>query len=165
MIVRHEGECLPRPWGLVETGPLVNVTLGHADDYVGMEDLMPQHFPLAKMMIDTGASFTLVEERVVARLGYRPIRYREVLGVDQKPTMCPVFRMSIGLLMGDRLGNDHTVVFREDVVGMRAPDDTQAYVGLLGRDFLVHFEFTYDGPKASFVLSRNRPVPKLRRSL
>lgn len=156
MIVRHEGVCPPAPWGLVENGPLVAVTLGHVDDYVGMEGRRPTNFPRSKMMIDTGAAFTLIEETIAVRLGFRPVRFREVIGVDQAPSMRPVFRMSIGLEVGDGLGNNLTVVFKEQVVGMPPPAHPEEYVGLLGRDFLRHFEFTYDGPNARFSLARHR---------
>jgi len=136
------------------------VTLGHVDDYTGIEDAMPTDFPEAKMMIDTGAAFTLLEEETLVELGLSPIRFHEVIGVDQKPHMRPIFRVSIGLVVGDGLGNNHTVVFRETVTGMPPAVRAEPYVGLLGRDFLRHFEFTYDGPNARFSLARNRnPSP------
>jgi len=149
---------LPAPWGLVDMGPLVTVTLGHPNDYVGMESHRPAEFPRRKMLIDTGAAFTLIESSVAATLGFRPIRYREVIGIDQKPTMRPVFRMSLGLEVGDGQGNNHTVVFKEQVVGMPDPVRSEGYVGLLGRDFLRHFILTYDGPQARFSLARKRHV-------
>ncbi len=118
-----------------------------------MEDLRPAEFPRHKMLIDTGAAFTLIEDRLAVALGMRPIRYREVIGIDQKAKMRPVFRLSIGLEVGDGLGNNRTVVFREDVVGMPRPPRDEEYVGLLGRDFLSHFELTYDGPNARYGLA------------
>ncbi|MFT7625065.1 MAG: hypothetical protein ACI9WU_004256 [Myxococcota bacterium] len=144
---------MPAPWGLVEHGPQVTVTVGHNADYMGIEDLRPEVFPVCKMLIDTGAAFTLIEEDIAVKLGFRPIRYREVIGVDQKPTMRPVFRLSIGLEMGDGLGNERVVVFREDVVGMPRPTRTESSVGLLGRDFLSHFVLGFDGPNARYSLS------------
>ena len=120
-----------------------------------MEDLAPATFPRLKMMIDTGAACTLIEEQIAITMGLRPVRFEEVIGVDQKPTMRPVFRMSIGLEVGDGMGNNHMAVFRETVVGMHPPLREEPYVGLLGRDFLRHFQFMYDGPSASFVLQRH----------
>lgn len=45
------------------------------------------------------------------------------------------------------------VVFAHDIVGMPTPfSSTAKFHGLLGRDFLSHFRFTYDGPAGTFDL-------------
>ncbi|MFT5431363.1 MAG: hypothetical protein ACI9OJ_002058 [Myxococcota bacterium] len=155
MILRHEGEWPPAPSGLVQHGPLVNVTLGHKDDYAGMESRRPAEFPSARMMIDTGAAFTVIEEPLAFSLGLRPVRFREVIGVDRRPVERPVFPMSVVLVMHDGLGNRKSVRFKVDIVGVPRAQD-EGYVGLLGRDFLQHFELLYDGPKARFSLIRDR---------
>lgn len=152
----HEGECPPPPWGLVRAGPLVEVTIGHPDDYLYVDAEPPQSFATRKMMIDTGAAFTLIEEDLPAAQNLRPIRFREVIGVDQRAAMRPVFRMSLGLEVGDDRGHHTVVTFREDVVGMPPPETPEEYVGLLGRDFLRHFRFVYDGPTARFQLIYER---------
>lgn len=138
----------------MRAGPLVTITVGHPDDYAFVATEPPQTYPRLKMMIDTGAAFTLIEENIPVEQGLRPIRFRDVIGVDQLPAMRPVFRMSLGLEVGDGMGNNRTLVFKEDIVGMPVPQKPEQYAGLLGRDFLRHFRFVYDGPNARFELIR-----------
>ena len=152
MIRWHVGECPPAPWGLVQAGPLIAVRIGRVDDFRFVETSPPETFPVQKMMVDTGAAFTLVNETVPVELGLRPIRYREVIGVGQTAAMRPVFRLSLGLEVGNDEGNTALVYFTEDIVGMPAPERPEPYVGLLGRDFLRHYRFVYDGPQALFRL-------------
>ena len=108
------------------------------------------------MMIDTGAAFTVIEEPLAEALGLRPVRFREVIGIDQKPMERPVFPMSVVLAMHDGLGTSKSVRFKVDIVGVPTRARDEGYIGLLGRDFLQHFEFLYDGPKARFTLIRDR---------
>lgn len=72
-------------------------------------------------------------------MGFRSVRFEEVIGVDQESMMRSVFCMSIGLEVGDGFGNNYKVVFREMVVGMRLSVWDESYVGFLGRDFLWYF--------------------------
>jgi len=107
-------------------------------------------------MIDTGAAFTVIEEPLAVSLGLRPVRFREVIGVDQRPVERPVFPMSVVLAMHDGLGSQKSVRFKVDIVGVPRRARDEGYVGLLGRDFLQHFELHYDGPKARFTLIRDK---------
>ncbi len=107
------------------------------------------------MLIDTGAAFTLVDENICLELGFAPHRFQEVIGVDQRPHERPVFRLTVGLRMHDDIGRARNVRFVEDIVGMPRPVRDEGYVGLLGRDFLRHFELIYDGPTSHFQLVRD----------
>jgi hypothetical protein len=145
----------------MRNGPLVAVQLGHEADYVGMEDRRPAAFPNRRMLIDTGAAFTLIDQTIALELGFLPHRFQEVIGVDQQPTERPVFRLTIGLTMVDELGRGRFFRFAEDIVGMPPVVRDEGYVGLLGRDFLRHFDLIYDGPNGRFQLVRDQD--KIRR--
>jgi hypothetical protein len=85
-----------------------------------------------------------------------------MVGVSQKSEMCPVYMMSITLGMSDG-AVPVPVTFAAEVIGMPSPPVPQQHVGLLGRDFLSHFRFTYDGPSGSFEIdSGQRPPPAKR---
>ncbi len=156
MALRYEGYFPPAPHGLALRGPLIDVQIGHATDYVGMEDRQPLVFPAHRMLIDTGAAFTLLDENICLDLGFGPHRFQEVIGVDQRPHERPVFRLTIGLTMQDEVGRAKFVRFAEDIVGMPRPVRDEGYIGLLGRDFLRHFEFIYDGQDSRFRLVRDK---------
>jgi len=110
------------------------------------------------MMIDTGAQSTIVEKQIATQLGLKPIRFAPMIGVSQKPELCPVYLMSITILVsGD--GMEGSVTFNNEVVGMSSPVRPQPHVGLLGRDFLSHMTLVYEGPKGSFELIPSMQLP------
>jgi hypothetical protein len=155
LTTRHIGFVNPVPWGLVQQGPLVQVTLGlHPDDFqrVVAEGGTPKSFQHA-LMVDTGAQATSVENKIPEALGLVPIRFARMMGVSGKPEDYPVYRMSVGIGMGDdRTGTVLPAVFVADVVGTPSPPAPLSHVGLLGRDFLRHVQLLYDGPKGRFEL-------------
>lgn len=79
-----------------------------------------------------------------------PIRFKPILFGDGEPQDRPVYRMSISLLMEDEAGRTVEGSWIGDVVGMDAAK--QGHGGLMGRDFLRHFRFRYDGPNGTFEL-------------
>ena len=163
MTLRYEGNWADPP-RLTLTGPIVSVQLGHSADYAGRESLMPSSFPMLDMMVDTGARFTLVETDRLIQLGLLPIRFQESIGIDQSPTDCPVFRMSLVITMRDRTTGRNTAVRTPmDVLGMASTAAYEPYRGLLGRNFLMNFDFEYSGATGSFALLRRVEGPALRR--
>ena len=116
---------------------------------------MPDSFPKLDMMVDTGARFTLVETDRLVQLGLFPIRFQQIIGIDQVATDCPVFRMSLVLTMRDLTTGRHTAVRTPmDVLGMASTAAHEPYRGLLGRNFLMNFHFEYSGSKGVFSLTR-----------
>jgi predicted aspartyl protease len=99
----------------------------------------------AKMMIDTGAECTVIDDQIAIQLGLVPIRTRMIIGVSQKPEKRPVYKMGIGIMMANG-GKEKKILFQSEVVGAPAKKVNREEVGLLGRDFLSHFRLSYNGP-------------------
>lgn len=153
---RHRGQVSPAPGGLVALGPLVQVWFSpHRLD----QELLAaagtdwEAFP-AKMMVDTGAELTLVEDVVPGTLGLTPIRFQEVEGIGGRVD-APVYRLQIAIKAADNAGHSGWMTFSSDVVAVPSPPtptEQRPHVGLLGRDFLQHIRLIYDGPSATFEL-------------
>jgi hypothetical protein len=106
------------------------------------------------MMVDTGAELTLVEQVVPDFLRLSPIRYQEIEGVGGRVDS-PVYRLQFVIGASDHAGRSGLMTFSSDVVAMPSPPtDTvrRPHVGLIGRDFLRHIRFVYDGPSGTFEL-------------
>jgi len=134
---------------LIEEGPLVQVTFTpHPLDVELLARERTSWQPAShKMMVDTGAQLTVVEDAVPKFLKLVPIRYQPIAGVTGDLD-CPVYRLEINIGVSDRDGNHGEMKFWADVVAVPpARDLARPHVGLLGRDFLQHVRFEYDGPR------------------
>ena len=101
----------------------------------------------------------MIEKRIAAQLGLTPIRFEPMIGVSQKPEMCPVYLMSVNIFVGDDGGPaTKAVTFGAEVIGMSSPPKPQQHAGLLGRDFLSHMKLVYDGPHGAFELIPEVPA-------
>lgn len=147
-MLSHKGVVSPAPTGIITLGPLVAVELAPHPSVPSAGIVSP--IPV-KMMVDTGAQRTVIEKRLASQLGVAPIRFQQMVGVSQQPELCPVYVVSVTLRVGDNLQHAE-VTFVAEVIGMSSPPTPQEHVGLLGRDFLRHFRFTYDGPRGEFEL-------------
>jgi hypothetical protein len=108
-----------------------------------MDDSVPHE--KARLMIDTGAQKTVVDRAIPDRLGLNPIRFEQMVGVSHVPQFCPVYLMTLAMIVGDgqRKG---WVSFTTEMIGMDSPPQRTPHVGLLGRDFFRHVRIVYDGP-------------------
>lgn len=153
--MRHVVRVNPVPLGLVQFGPLIEVVL--SPHPIAAEKIVAAGGkPISlrtKLMIDTGAQKTVVENVIAESLKIPPIRHVPMVGVSQKPEMCPLYMMSIGFLMGDGT-NTEALMFSSEVVGMNTPPSRTEHCGLLGRDFLAHFRLVYDGPSGMFEVHK-----------
>lgn len=146
--MRHIGIVQPPGDGLARVGPIVQVALRPSLLVPGKPAAI-----ITTMMIDTGADRTVVDVRVAEELGVAPHRFVSMVGVSQKPELCPEYRLTVVLAMSDDVtGVSIDVNFSANVVGMPAPNHKSAHYGLIGRDFLRHFRFTYDGPTGTFEI-------------
>lgn len=146
--MRHIGIVQPPGDGLARVGPIVQVALRPSLLVPGKPAAI-----ITTMMIDTGADRTVVDVRVAEELGVAPHRFVSMVGVSQKPELCPEYRLTVVLAMSDDVtGVGIDVNFSANVIGMPAPNHESAHYGLIGRDFLRHFRFTYDGPKGTFEI-------------
>ncbi|MCC7542383.1 MAG: aspartyl protease family protein [Deltaproteobacteria bacterium] len=113
---------------------------------------MPDVGPV-RLMIDTGAQRTLVDDALCVKLGLPPIRFDEIVGVSGKPESWPVYLLGVrlGLSSHPKAQENAFAVFGAEVIGMPVGPHDQ-HRGLLGRDFLANFELGYDGPNGSFAI-------------
>ncbi len=142
------------PSGLIEDGPLVQVTFTpHPADIELLAQEGTAWQPVShKMMVDTGAQLTVVEDAVPKYLNLVPIRFQAIAGVTGDLD-CPVYRLGINIGVGRRDGDLGEMHFSADVVAVPpVPDLARPHVGLLGRDFLRYVRFEYDGPRGEYAL-------------
>lgn len=149
--MKHRGIVANPPGGLILAGPLVEVRITPTAQ-AAQAQVASGHTPkgaIIKMMVDTGAERTVVEDQLARSIGLIPIRYVPISGVDQKPVKRPVYRMNINIGMDDN-GKHAETVYIADVVGV--PSCPREHSGLIGRDFLSHVHFSYNGPKGTFEI-------------
>src|SRR5262245_51621943 len=118
MVWRHLGRInahLPerdRMLGMMSIGPLVNVRLGpHPEDIARLTaegEAVPEPEPV-KLMMDTGAERTVVEEVVARHLNLVPVRFTRLLSATQHIAEAPVYLMSVYLDMQHESGETATV--------------------------------------------------------
>jgi len=158
--VRHFGKVEPGRIGLVNIGPLVNVIVKPMAGDAAEASETPE--AELKMMIDTGAQTTVIDESIPRELNLRPIRYIPIIGVNGNPVQRPVYPMSVSILMADDQRQEAGITVTMEMVGAPIVNQGQQHRGLLGRDFLSHFIFEYVGPNGTFEL---RPGKALARRL
>jgi hypothetical protein len=123
---------------------------------------------IQNLLVDTGAQKTSIEDKIAQALGLIPIRFDPVVGVSGKPELYPIYRMAVGIGMGeDGTGAALQKIFFAEVAGTPSPPIPWQHVGLLGRDFLQFLRLVYDGPQGTFELIDyqhvsvpQRPMPK-----
>lgn len=141
------GPLLRAAWSV----PAAQATAMHA------AGIAPPAPVVGSMLLDTGASRTAIALTVATELGLRPTRVVPGYGAAGKYDL-PAFYAA--LLMSFQSGGRTLRVAREqEAVGIPDLDemggrlgisDTQGpvrIIGLLGRDFLRHAKFNYDGVK------------------
>lgn len=165
-MLRHIGKDASGWAGLVANGPIVEVTLSHALPALAESKIAaPIGAAVVRVMVDTGARFTCVEDRITNSLGLKPIRYRPIRGVSQETQMCPVYRMSLTIGMADPRGTARQVTWTSEVVGVPSPPSPAEHVGLLGRDFLRHVRLVYEGAEGTFQLQSKDDTATKSRSI
>ena len=112
------------------------------------------------MAIDTGSNRTWIARSVVEELGLRPFREETAHGSNGVHTT-PIYLAELVVPFagdGERDASIASVLAvaavpgLSEVMPLREGDRDVRVVGLLGRDFLRHVVFTYDGPSGSFRL-------------
>ena len=151
--LRHGGLVGNPPTGMQLIGPIIAVSIS-AMGAQGAPAAGARRLP-ARLMIDTGAQLTVINDDVLQNLGINPVRFIKVTGVSQQPEDRPVYFVNIHLGMSDSAGRVHEMTFSSQVVGGSPPVTPQQHVGLLGRDFLQHARLIYDGPKGTFLIEAN----------
>jgi hypothetical protein len=144
------------PDNLILTGPLLEVTLEvtakRSAALLGTNQTPPSPL-LVKLLIDTGAQVSAVEETFAIQLGLRPKRFVSLAGISQQAQLCPVYAMTLAFAMVDDTGQKKEVAISSEVVGVSSPPNPHTHVGVLGRDILSHFRLLYEGDTGLFELS------------
>jgi predicted aspartyl protease len=125
-------------------GPQLSV---HVGDPATPDD-GPRSPQSATLLVDTGADLTILRRPLIDALGVPPVGEARIVGVvGGVRAHCPLYLV--------RLTLEPSGVAFELEVGAVPRDDT-ANDGLLGRDVLAHLQFSYDGPRGSFVLEASQ---------
>jgi hypothetical protein len=99
----------------------------------------------AKLMLDTGAAKTAIDNTLAAELNLVPIRFEQVVGVSQESQECPVYLLVLRInvtLNGRKMEYSCST----EALGIPSPRQGEPYSGFIGRDFLASWRLTYDGP-------------------
>jgi hypothetical protein len=107
------------------------------------------------MMLDTGATHTVVPEDVLIGLGLRPSGTTPVRTSMHQVTQQPAYKTVVSIELEDLGGTPHLARFSYGVIGRpRSPAATSLpFEGLIGLDILRHFRVRYDGPAQVVELS------------
>jgi hypothetical protein len=145
--VTYVHRCCVSEGGLLWDGPLVEARL--SPPRIAAEQLSAKGKKVpsvaTKLMIDTGAAKTAIDNALASKLNLVPIRYERVVGVSQESQECPVYLLVLRLnvtMDGKRMEYSCPT----EALGIPSPRPGEPYNGFIGRDFLAFWRLTYDGP-------------------
>lgn len=158
-VARHKGSA-PSAGALLASGPLVRMIVSPGGPLAAAMRARGLDVPseTVHMMVDTGADGTMLHVDVATRLGLIPTGWLMLGGVNPGQRRSPVFPMTLQLATATDSGHLFNVTFGTDVVGIAAPPKPGTH-GLLGRDFLSHVRFVYDGPEHRWEIADHRAPP------
>ena len=109
------------------------------------------------LLVDTGAAASGIGHDIALSLGLVADEVTSVVSVTQTVMRTPVFPATLALwLEGD--GPPRNELFPLRMVGL-PPSLSGAFDGVLGRDFLQHFDLRYFGPDGRFELVLRPEAP------
>lgn len=133
-------------------GPVIDVTIGMSSAAVaaiaqaGGQPVPPPVPVSASLLIDTGASHSMVKDGLLAPLGLHPVGTVGVNTPTSEGVECPVY--AVRLILPTRQALDTTVI-QAQPAGFQG----QNIDGLIGRDILQYGILIYMGQRAQFTLS------------
>ncbi len=120
------------------------------------EMLKKHQFPIParkrlRVQIDTGSSFTAVDQEIFQGLGIGPLDFVEVKVISPNGSTIetfPRYAVSLGLE-----GNGVELHLPDvQILGCHMTLENDGVLGVLGRDVLTHCFFLYDGSEGRFTL-------------
>jgi hypothetical protein len=149
---------MPSAAELAARGPLVDVDLRpHPRAAV-----MPGHDAAARvsMLVDTGATRTLVDHRVPESMGLEPSRFETIVGISGDEQLRPVYAMVMRIPLRDHADRPYHVDFDEHIISVVPRIDGYHGYGFVGRDVLTRFRLDYDGFRGTFSLIDEHTAPE-----
>jgi predicted aspartyl protease len=150
----------PQPQTLSFFGPVIVTNLTITDVHRKAMEAAGQRPPApvqCRFLLDTGADGTVVKHEIAERAGLKLISENTPLhgvGID---TTGRTYMGRVLFVVQSRISTvaRHTVAVETRVMGAKLESDQ--IDGLIGRDVLQHFEFTYDGHEGFVRLRYYRP--------
>lgn len=106
---------------------------------------MPHPVHFVRLVLDTGADLSVIDENALAILKLKPHREFEVTGISQKSERHLGYRLTLAVT---QTGVER-VETQVEVAAGRKPGQ---FDGVLGRDFLLNCRLIYDGHGGNFEL-------------
>jgi predicted aspartyl protease len=131
---------------LTAIGPVIDLQIAVPIQVEGLlaRDQQPLPTPVpASLLVDTGASNTVIQSGIAQRLGLQPVGTVRVNTPSSANVECPQY--SVRLLLPKGLV--------ATVTAIEAPLQGQNIHGLIGRDLLQHGVLVYLGTENQFTLS------------
>jgi hypothetical protein len=144
------------PSNLQVFGPIIQTDIGITAAHV--QALQQNKMPIpervrARLLIDTGASRTLVKHDLADRAGLKLVNAKapiQGIGVD---TTGRIYIGSIWFICRSKVDDRVTHnIFVDTQIASGTLQDSTLIDGLIGRDVLRHFDFRYDGKSGLFTL-------------
>ena len=132
----------------VSTAEVVGIPLHRSGNHF-IVDARPAHGSSIRLLIDTGASMTILNPDVLEQhgIGYQNTGRRGVFNTANGPVQAPIYKLD-SLLVGDWQVNQLEIA----VLDLSSHSNID---GLLGMNFLRHFQFFIDQNEALLRLSVN----------
>ena len=149
----HTGSAI----ALIARGPVLAVEVSQRRAILDERSAGAVSTRMIEMLIDTGASHSVIDSEVLRSLGVFPISMTHVRFALGETTICPVFRVDLLLRLHRPDGATASFVYPTQVIGRPAPGGLRP--GLLGRDFLSRTRMVYEGDSGRVSLSLPAPGP------
>ncbi len=142
----HDGNVPGRNL-LVRLGPTLRVDIGFDPDYDAHRPRQLAHLamPNVSALIDTGASISCIDSGVAMELQLPVINRTSVAGVGGLHQ----FNVHLAQIRAPELN----FTFYGPFTGVDLAASGQQRIALIGRDFLSHFQMTYDGQSGRVTLT------------
>lgn len=127
----------------------LGITSGHRSVLKSLNKPIPP-FVSANLLIDTGASATLICETIIHRLGLTPRGYSQMHTPTTGGIPIQVPQYDVDLVITNVKGASETI---PNLLVLAREMSSQGIDGLLGRDVLSKARMTYSGPENIVFLS------------